>query len=268
MVQQVEKNYTKVMADDPTIYSERYVAFVDILGFSDIVRNSEHSPHQASALVGVLERIRARSLGGAGDDLFGVDFKVQSFSDTIVLSDKVAESGLKWLLYSVEELTLDLLAQGILTRGGIAKGLMYHSEGVAFGPAFLNAYYLESTIANYPRVVVDRSVHNDYRARNKQTWETGEFAPRLTHADDGPVYLDIFRKFKKLSGPRVASQLMTTGQSCRACIQNQLNNSIYNPRHFEKLSWLARYWNSACVDKPPIDRMEMVDFPNMVDQDD
>ena len=96
------------------IYSERYVAFVDILGFSDIVRNSERSPRQARALVSVLERIRARSLGGAVDDLFGVEFKVQSFSDIIVLSDKVTEAGLKYLLYSVANLTLDLLAQGIL----------------------------------------------------------------------------------------------------------------------------------------------------------
>jgi hypothetical protein len=247
-------------SENKEIYSDRYVAFVDILGFSDIVRNSERSRDQASALVRVLERIRARSLGGAGDDLFGVDFKVQSFSDTIVLSDKVAESGLKWLLYSVQELTLDLLAQGILTRGGITKGLMYHSEGVAFGPAFLNAYYLESNIANYPRVVVDRSVHNDYRARNKQTWETGEFAPRLMHADDGPVYLDIFWKFKK---PGAASQVMVTGQSCRACIQNLLNESIYNPRHFEKLRWLAIYWNSVRLGQPPIDLLEPVDFPSM-----
>jgi hypothetical protein len=255
-------------SENEDIYCERYVAFVDILGFSDIVRNSERSPHQAMALVRVLERIRARSLGGAADDLFGDDFKVQSFSDTIVLSEKVTETGLKWLLYSVADLTLDLLAQGILTRGGITKGLMYHSEGVAFGPAFLSAYYLESTIAKYPRVVVDRSVHIDYRARNRDRWETGEFAPRLMHADDGPVYLDIFRKFAKLSGPHIASQLIVTGQSCRACIQNLLNDSIYNPRHFEKLRWLAIYWNSVRLGQPPTDLLEPVDFPSMKNLDD
>jgi hypothetical protein len=249
------------------IYSERYVAFVDILGFSDIVRNSERSPHQAQALVSVLGRIRARSLGGAVDDLFGVDFKVQSFSDTIVLSEKATETGLKYLLYSVEDLTLDLLAQGILTRGGIAKGPMYHSEGVAFGPAFISAYYLESTIAKYPRVVVDRSVHNDYRARSRELWETGEFNPRLKHADDGPVYLDILRKFRKLSG--VDSRSLRTCQSCRASIQNLLNESIYDPRHFEKLRWLAIYWNTALpFGEPPIDLLEPVDFPSMKNLDD
>jgi hypothetical protein len=71
-----------------TIYSERYVAFVDILGFSDIVRNSQHSPHQAAELVRVLERIRARASGLAikqTDELLGDEFKAQSFFDTIVL---------------------------------------------------------------------------------------------------------------------------------------------------------------------------------------
>jgi len=250
------------------IYSDRYVAFVDILGFSDIVRNSERSPHQARALVSVLERIRLRSLGGAVDDLFGVDFKVQSFSDTIVLSEKVTEAGLKYLLYAVADLTLDVLAQGILTRGGIAKGQMYHSEGVAFGPAFLSAYYLESTIAKYLRVVVDRSVHNDYRARDRGHWETGEFNPRLMHDDDGPVYLDILRKFRKLPETGPDSQLLSTGQSCRASIQNLLNESIYDPRHFEKLRWLAIYWNSVIMRQSPIDLLEPVDFPSMKNLDD
>jgi hypothetical protein len=61
---------------------------------------------------------------------------------------------------------------------------------------------------------------------------------------------------------------MVTGQSCRASIQNLLNDSIYNPRYFEKLRWLAIYWNSVRLGQPPIDLLEPVDFPNMKNLDD
>jgi hypothetical protein len=251
------------VGETPTIYSERYVAFVDILGFSDIVRNSQLSPHQAAELVRVLERIRARASGLAikqTDDLLGDDFKAQSFSDTIVLSEAASEVGLKYILFSVENLVLDLLAQGILTRGGIAKGLMHHTDAVAFGPAFLAAYHLESIIATYPRIIVDRSVHHDYLARTKANWDF--LSSRLVHADDGPVHLDIFRRFRDIpSHLHAPSRLIVNGRSCRACIQTLLKDSIYNPHHFQKLRWLTIYWNGARLGAPPIDGLEPIDFP-------
>ncbi len=253
------------MASDETstIYSERYVAFVDILGFSEIVRNSQYSPYQAAELVRVLERIRSRATSAAikqTDDLLGDDFKAQSFSDTIVLSEAASETGLKYLLFSVENLVLDLLAQGILTRGGVAKGLLHHSDAVAFGPAFLAAYHLETTIAKYPRIVVDQSTHRDYRARNKADWDM--LSSRLIHADDGPVHLDVFRRFRDIpSHLHAPSRLLVTGQSCRACIQNQLSNSIYNPHYFQKLRWLTIYWINVRTGLPPIDGLEPIDFP-------
>jgi hypothetical protein len=246
-----------------TIYSERYVAFVDILGFSEIVRNSEHSPHQAAELVRVLERIRARASGAAikrTDEMLGDDFKAQSFSDTIVLSEAATETGLKYLLFSVENLVLDLLAQGILTRGGIARGLMHHSDAIAFGPAFLAAYHLELNIAKYPRIVVDRSVHQYYLARNKPDWDM--LSSRLIHADDGPVHLDIFRRFRDIpSHLNTPSRLFVNGRSCRAWIQTLLKNSIYNPHYFQKLRWLTIYWNGVRLSAPAIDGLEPIDFP-------
>jgi hypothetical protein len=42
------------------IYSERYVAFIDILGFSNIVRRSMQSPEQAEALIQIFDRMHER----------------------------------------------------------------------------------------------------------------------------------------------------------------------------------------------------------------
>jgi hypothetical protein len=34
-------------------------------------------------------------------------------------------------------------------------------------------------------------------------------------------------------------------QQCQRSIQNLLDASIYEPAHYEKLRWLAIYWNST-----------------------
>jgi hypothetical protein len=39
------------------VYKERYVAFIDILGFSNHVRQSEHSQAEAQKLIDILNRI-------------------------------------------------------------------------------------------------------------------------------------------------------------------------------------------------------------------
>jgi hypothetical protein len=40
------------------VYSERYVAFIDILGFSSHVRQSEREPSEAEKLVKIMDRIK------------------------------------------------------------------------------------------------------------------------------------------------------------------------------------------------------------------
>ncbi len=145
------------MTDTETIYSDRYVAFVDILGFSDIVRNSETSPRQASALSKILERT-ASNRGETFRAQAADDFKAQAFSDCLVISENATRGALVHLLQVVTFHALDLMSNGILTRGGIAKGKLYHSDKIVLGPALLEAYRLESRVARYPRILIDQHI--------------------------------------------------------------------------------------------------------------
>jgi len=43
------------------------------------------------------------------------------------------------------------------------------------------------------------------------------------------------------------SEEVLEAQFCRAVIQNLLDESIYQPSHYEKLRWLSIYWNSTVV---------------------
>jgi hypothetical protein len=141
-------------------YTERYVAFVDILGFSDIVSRIERDkiPTRYDALVKALTDIGSRTksldLG-----MVGIDFKYQSFSGSIVISSAGNADGLAFLLASLNILALSLLRTGLLIRGAIAKGELHHDDLVMFGPAFLEAYHIEASITKYPRIVLSRETY-------------------------------------------------------------------------------------------------------------
>jgi len=228
------------------MYDDRYVAFVDILGFTEIVRKTEHdtTDRRYDALVKTLTEI-----GSFDEETINEsdDFKFQSFSDSVIMSTATTQNGLLHLLHLISNLSIHLLSNGgLLMRGAIAKGKLHHDQSVMFGPAFLAAYYTESHIAKYPRVVLNREVYQDFQTLAPR------LHPQVLLADDGPPYLHVFARFRLLNEGQPTPDHLNSpeailAQTCQSSIQNLLNESIYEPRHYEKLRWLAIYWNSTVL---------------------
>src|SRR5665213_1592240 len=218
------------------VYSERYVAFLDILGFSDIVKRSTTFPEKATELIAILEDIANAKQEFAEDmQLPTDDFKAQSFSDCIILSENASPIGLFHLMASVTMLSFNLMSKGVFTRGGIAKGKLHHSDKVVFGPAMIEAYQLESLTSRYPRILVDQATHLDYSApAYSAVGEEYNKVPTLRFADDGPPFLDVL---VLLRAPPLAERIDEIN-IIHAQIQDALNASIYEPKHFEKMRWL------------------------------
>jgi hypothetical protein len=243
------------------VYSERYVAFIDILGFSDHVRRSERSPSEAEKLVKIMDRISNRWSDKAlqiTHDSYGDNFRSQSFSDCTVLSEGATPRGLHYLLFMVTQFALDLLANGFLPRGGIAKGLLHHSDCAVFGPAFLKAYDIEQNVAEYPRIIVDQNTHEDFNSDPSPLTLDERVRPDLRHADDGSVYVDIFSWFK-FPGRSPYERIEVVRKDCRDNIQAKLEASIYVPAHYKKLQWLAVVWNGTVERESG--RNEFIVFP-------
>jgi hypothetical protein len=221
-------------------YTQRFVAFLDILGFSDIVRKSGKDviSFRADELAKALTVIGSHVSNL--DKSLGDDFRFQSFSDSIVMSSVANDAGLAHLMNEIAKLTIRLLMNGMLIRGAVAKGLLYHNGDVMFGPAFLDSYHIESTISRFPRVILSRETYND--------------AVRVDSSfvcldNDGPPYLNTLLL---LSGD--ANKAM-----CKKVIQQLLDDSIHTPGHYEKLRWLTIYWNSTVA----LGRSDLqVIFPN------
>jgi hypothetical protein len=244
---------------DKPVYSERYVAFVDILGFSNIVRESVASPEQAKKLIERLRNIRNISKELIADKVVEHDdFMAQSFSDCIVLSENATPTGLFHLLFGVTGLCSRLLIDGMFTRGGIAKGKLHHSDEIVFGPAMLEAYRLESSLARHPRVLVDKATHLAYQAPEFAAIAANYGAkPIVKLAADGPAFVDILHgiRLTHSSRPKDAA-------ACRQNIQTALDASVYEPHHYKKARWAANYWNKLAADC----KIDPVEFPHLKKQ--
>jgi hypothetical protein len=115
-------------------YEERYCAFIDILGFRNLVKGI-HNSRDAAALREAMRKMHAPASGP--DATEGIDFRAQSISDAIAIS--TAPSGLYELLEAIEKLAIDLVREGYFIRGALVFGYLYHDASMAFGDALVRA---------------------------------------------------------------------------------------------------------------------------------
>jgi len=145
-------------------YEERYCAFVDILGFRELVSTLKTGNHQVNLMRDLLSKVHRPAQVNAGIR-YGTNgnFRVQSISDAVAISTAVNQDGLLHMFYVLEHLILTLLTEGYFTRGAIVKGCLYHDSRMVFGEALVEAYRLESTIVRFPRIMLTRAVAEDAR---------------------------------------------------------------------------------------------------------
>ena len=141
-------------------YAEKFVAFVDILGFSVLVRESV-TPTGKIGLKQLLQALEHPNPAGPDQivvgrigDISKSGHQMSYFSDSVAISTDPTEAGLFHLVNHVERIALGLLKLGFLCRGAVTKGLLYHRGNIVVGPALVEAYDLEKNRAKTPRIIV------------------------------------------------------------------------------------------------------------------
>lgn len=140
-------------------YDDRLIAFLDILGFKELVERSRTDTEAFRSVRNALERLegararwQAMKLRWQGQDT-DQTLRSHAFSDSVIISD-LALGGAITLLGAVAETAFVLFTGGILTRGAIAHGQLSHTAAYAFGPALVEAYKLEGGAAKGPRIIL------------------------------------------------------------------------------------------------------------------
>lgn len=156
-------------------FEDRAVAFIDVLGFKQVVDaagqgGSKHT--ELEALIDVLESALPK-LDGTVDRSVPKDLipKHIYISDSIILSAPLTSSampsywGLSILVMRVIQISHILQSKGYLLRGGISVGPVWHTASNIVGPAYQEAYQIE-TETLVPRVELSPSA--------KHHWDTTE----------------------------------------------------------------------------------------------
>jgi hypothetical protein len=146
---------------EPLVYSDRVVAYLDLLGFSNLVLDGR--AEDALFALEQVQQTQERAVKEKSKNPEWFDFSM--FSDSIAVSidlvsgdPKVSMELRAWILVNfVRSVYLARLKAGVLVRGAIVRGGLYHEDPIVFGPALVAAYRDEMR-AVYPRVVVNTKV--------------------------------------------------------------------------------------------------------------
>jgi hypothetical protein len=228
-------------------YAERYCAFVDILGFRQLVEGLSSNPSGFQALKKLLRKVHSPTAASGG-----VTVLVQSVSDAVAISSPLNASGLLEIVLALQALALDLLHEGYFVRGAIVRGPLYHDEHMVFGEALIRAYDFETEVARFPRIILTRAVYDDvigFRASTSVKFPEALF--RL--ASDGATYVNVLEPLSAHLKRRATYFYKQSEEDrleymrfleIKDRVQQRFEISVDNPKHFKKVRWFARYWNA------------------------
>lgn len=144
-------------------YEERLVAYIDIMGWGAATNGEEITSAVKQALALFDEPFNFTSASfrekvdkelGPGKNPFYKDIECGIYSDGILIS-MPADNGPR--IFSIGNICRKLIEFGFLCRGGITRGLCYHSGNRALGPAINEAVALEKK-AKLPRIICSTKV--------------------------------------------------------------------------------------------------------------
>lgn len=153
------------------------VAFVDILGFSDEIKNTwKNSGEELFSRMkkftnvvngNISKQIKKVRSEAERDTYYGCSIK--TFSDSIIVlyafngkpDKRRFLIGLYYLLYTASFVWKTALKLNFTVRGGIEYDYMRWDYQVLLGPALVNAYKLENKTALSSRIVLGRNVLSD-----------------------------------------------------------------------------------------------------------
>lgn len=233
-------------------YSERYVAFVDVLGFSELITRSATDESLRENLLGALDFISIVVRGKGGRS----SAKTQFLSDCAIIVDQCDPPGLLSVLLGVEHIARALLREfHVFTRGAIVRGEIYFENDVCFGPAILEAVRLEKE-ASVPKIHLTADVAGQWKKllREEPPSEKGwdDFFDLVCFEQDGAAYLNVLSLFKTAHRKRAGADYLpgwSLEERRRASseigqfLQSSLREMHERPEPLKKLVWFAEYFN-------------------------
>lgn len=237
-------------------YQDRTVAFIDVLGFAELVKQSGKHPTE---LAQVNKLLAADKLFTQFVSEFLRPFaEAAFFSDSFVLSVASPENQLIHLVRETGYLCRYLLLQGLPCSGAIATGPLHHDGRFVVGPALVEAHRLEQSVSIYPRVILDDATtewwKHDFRLIDGRGPAHFQLEGLVKRDRDGCHFLDIFNAswpdflpwtdFVPSDDLVPADHVEFLRRACKQ-LDRALVEHVASPKILQKYPWLAAEFNES-----------------------
>lgn len=151
------------------VFKDKFIAFVDILGFKKLVEAAEDG--SGMPLIDLIETLK--ELGKPDDKKrikeYGpmicpqsnfierdLNFQLTQISDCVVVSSEVSPTGVINLVNHCWGAVMRLLTKGIMCRGYITQGSVYHTDTQLIGTGYQKAYSKEGQVSAFKLAADER----------------------------------------------------------------------------------------------------------------
>lgn len=229
-------------------YTKKVIAFLDIMGFKSIINKTTNNSSFCELLISNLIELKGmenkKSLMGTGRIEEGKNVTV--FSDSIVISyDLSLHNAIDKIIFDIIIMQIDLIAMGLLLRGGVTIGDVFHEGGVVLGPAMNRAYEIESKLSIYPRIMVD-PILVKYACENTDSNDIGRRAEnnilRFLAPCENSYYFTDFLSMDTELGYEYGRFL----RDVKKLIDDGVNSENLSVR--SKYLWLKNYYDETIKD--------------------
>jgi hypothetical protein len=171
---------------------KRFVAFIDILGFKDLVSKNNHAEiyeqlSKISKTKKFLENIAEN--GKILEKYKDAEIYIVSFSDSIVIFSKNDDiNNFYFFLLAVRWLFAKTIEAKIPIKGGLAHGevSLNKSEQIYFGQAIIDAFMMEEDV-NYIGVVAHNTIDNYININKIELQKTRDKLSEVLFEDKTPL---------------------------------------------------------------------------------
>lgn len=264
-------------------YERRIIGFIDILGFGQLVLDSEDDSAKFDLIKSVLEKINSvDDIYGSPEDFFAHSnyaylsptakkemdefyesmkaaagpkrVRITTFSDSIVFSCAADSEGLSDFRYFLTKLLVYTSPFKLLIRGGITCGSLVHTDELIFGPAMNNAYYLESKIANYPRIVVGEKFEEFIEELGEDNLTYLVKQELIRDENETISYIDCLalstnRVAQNMCGANAYEMLLNE----KSTIETLIKDAPEDLKVASKLEWYVEYFNEFLTRKSEVE---------------
>lgn len=221
-------------------FEDRAVAFIDVLGFKSLVLEAVQSNEQFSQLSSLINLLSEAV--PTLDSMVNSSVKMHLIpkhiyiSDCIILSAPLSDierpsyNGLSTIVMRAIQLSHFFLKAGYLIRGGISVGKVWHTDSNIVGPAYQEAYQLESCFREPLVRLSDSAV---------EKWQGGS---RMCLKKDGKIFVNGLYDFYIPNNTEYGA-IDRTYQCYAALVDKNLALGLPSSAH-EKWVWFKEFLQS------------------------